>query len=83
MDTHFGPLYEESVYDLPGRECFFIGKTHSKKKDKTARIRYVNTKNPVVERPIPKNKNKKYPTKPKNRSKIEKMKLKVDIIKAM
>ena len=83
MDAPCGPVYEETMDDLPGRECFYIEKGHSKKKNKSARIRYENTKDPVVERPIPKNKKKKYPTKPKNRSKIEKMKLKNDIIKAM
>ena len=74
MDTAFGPWYEETMDDIPGRECFDIQKVHSKKKNKSARIRYENTKNPVVERPIPKNKKKKYPTKPKNNSKINKVK---------
>ena len=84
LDHPCGPVYKEYYEDgLPGRESFFTGKTHSKKKNKSARIRYENTKVPVVERPIPKNKKKKYPTKPKNRSKIEKMKLKNDIIKGM
>jgi len=47
---------------------------HSKKKNRSKRIQYENMKNPVVERPIPRHKKKKYPTKPKNRSKINKMK---------
>ena len=83
MDAPCGPVYEETMDDLPGRECVYIGKCHSKKKNKSARFRYENTKVTVVERPIPKNKKKKYPTKPKNRSKIEKMKSKNDDIKRM
>ena len=74
MDTHLGPLYEETMDDLPGRECFYIPPSHSKKKNRSKRIQYENMKNPVVERPIPRHKKKKYPTKPKNRSKIAKIK---------
>ena len=42
------------------------------------RVKYENTTNPVRERTIPRSKNKKYPTKPKNNSKIQKMKAKSD-----
>ena len=73
MDTPFGPVYEETIEDLPGRESLCIGPSHSKKKNKSKRIQFENTKNPVVERPIPRKKKKKYPTKPKNRSKIGKL----------
>ena len=52
--------------------------SHSKKKTRSLRVRYENTTNPVRERPIPKMKKKKYPTKPKNNSKIQKMKAKSD-----
>ena len=74
MDTAFGPVYLPNVFDIPGDDGYYYPKKHSKKKNKSARIRYENTKNPVVERPIPKNKKKKYPTKPKNNSKINKVK---------
>ena len=74
MDTAFGPIYEKTIDDLPGAESIYIPKKHSKKKNKSAKIRYENTKNPVVERPIPRHKKKKYPTKPKNKSKINKVK---------
>ncbi len=74
MDTPFGPIYEETIEDIPGSESFYYPKKHSKKKNKSVRIRCENTKNLVVERPIPKHKKKKYPTKPKNRSKISKIK---------
>jgi hypothetical protein len=48
--------------------------SHSKKKTQTIRIQYQNTKNPTRERPIPKKKKKKYQTKPKDHSKIAKLK---------
>ena len=48
--------------------------SHSKKKTQTIRIQYQNTKNPTRERPIPKKKKKKYQTKPKDHSKISKLK---------
>ena len=48
--------------------------SHSKKKTHSIRIQYQNTKNPMRERPIPKKKKKKYPTKPKDHSKIAKLK---------
>ena len=48
--------------------------SHSKKKDRSMRMQLQNTKNPIRERPIPKKKKKKYPTKPKNHSKIAKLK---------
>lgn len=48
--------------------------SHSKKKTRALRI----LKNPHRERPIPRSKNKKYPTKPKDNSKIQKMKAKSD-----
>lgn len=70
----FGPVYLPNVFDIPNGDDGYYPKKHSKKKNKSARIRYENTKNPVVERPIPKNKKKKYPTKPKNNSKINKVK---------
>ena len=71
--TFFG-VYLPNVFDIPNGDDGYYPKKHSKKKNKSARIRYENTKNPVVERPIPKNKKKKYPTKPKNNSKINKVK---------
>ena len=75
MDTPFGPVYLPNGFDIPnGDDGYYYPKKHSKKKNKSARIRYENTKNPVVERPIPKHKKKKYPTKPKNNSKINKVK---------
>ena len=74
FDSGLGPVYLESMCDLPGRECFDIPPSHSKKKNRSKRIQYENMKNPVVERPIPRHKKKKYPTKPKNRSKINKIK---------
>ena len=52
--------------------------SHSKKKTRSLRVKYENTTNPVRERTIPRSKNKKYPTKPKNNSKIQKMKAKSD-----
>ena len=52
--------------------------SHSKKKTRSLRVKYENTTNPVRERTIPKSKNKKYPTKPKDNSKIQKMKAKSD-----
>jgi hypothetical protein len=48
--------------------------THSKKKTRALNNQKKFSNNPVRERPIPKNKKKKYPTKPKNHSKISKMK---------
>ena len=48
--------------------------SHSKKKTKSLKMRIQNTKDPTRERSIPKNKKKKYPTKPKNNSKIAKLK---------
>ena len=48
--------------------------THSKKKTRALNNLKKFSNNPVRERPIPKNKKKKYPTKPKNHSKISKMK---------
>ena len=48
--------------------------SHSKKKTQTIRIQYQNTKNPTRERAIPKKKKKKYQTKPKDHSKIYKLK---------
>jgi hypothetical protein len=48
--------------------------SHSKKKTQSLRMQLQNTKNPIRERPIPKKKKKKYPTKPKNHSKIAKLK---------
>ena len=74
IETQFGPVYLPDDFDVPGDEGYYYPKKHSKKKNKSARIRYENTNNPVVERPIPRHKKKKYPTKPKNRSKIAKMK---------
>lgn len=74
LDTHLGPVYAENLCDLPGRECLDILPSHSKKKNRSKRIQYENMNNPVVERPIPRHKKKKYPTKPKNRSKINKIK---------
>tara|TARA_B100000282_G_C31730569_1_gene490717 strand:- start:513 stop:812 length:300 start_codon:yes stop_codon:yes gene_type:complete len=74
MDTTFRPEYFPDDFDIPGDDGYYYPKKHSKKKNKSARIRYENTKNPVVERPIPKHKKKKYPTKPKNKSKINKVK---------
>ena len=47
---------------------------HSKKKTRALNNLKKYSNNPVRERPIPKNKKKKYPTKPKNHSKISKMK---------
>ena len=52
--------------------------SHSKKKTQSHRIKYVNSNHPVRERPIPKTHKKKYPTKPKNPSKIKKMNAKSD-----
>ena len=52
--------------------------SHSKKKTLAKRVKFVNSNHPVRERPIPKTKKKKYPTKPKNSSKIEKMNAKSD-----
>lgn len=74
MDTPCGPIYLPDDFDIPGDDGYYYPKKHSKKKNKSARIRYENTKNLVVERPIPKHKKKKYPTKPKNRSKMSKIK---------
>ena len=48
--------------------------SHSKKKTRSLRVQYQNSKNNTRERPIPKTKKKKYKTKPKNHSKIAKMK---------
>tara|TARA_B100000900_G_scaffold416166_1_gene449659 strand:- start:8677 stop:9006 length:330 start_codon:yes stop_codon:yes gene_type:complete len=48
--------------------------THSKKKTRALNNLKKFSNNPVRERPIPKNKKKKYATKPKNHSKISKMK---------
>ena len=48
--------------------------THSKKKTRALNNLKKYSNNPVRERPIPKNKKKKYQTKPKNHSKISKMK---------
>ena len=48
--------------------------THSKKKTRALNNFKKFSNNPVRERPIPKNKKKKYQTKPKNHSKISKMK---------
>ena len=48
--------------------------THSKKKTRALNNLKKYSNNPVRERPIPKNKKKKYATKPKNHSKISKMK---------
>ena len=48
--------------------------SHSKKKTRSMRMQVCNTKNPIRERPIPKKKKKKYPTKPKDHAKISKMK---------
>ena len=47
--------------------------THSKKKTRALNNLKKYSNNPVRERPIPKNKKKKYATKPKNHSKISKM----------
>lgn len=74
MDTPFGPVYEETIEDLPGRESLCIGPSHSKKKNNSKRVQYENTKKPFVKRIIPKKKMKKYPTKPKDLSKINKLK---------
>ena len=52
--------------------------SHSKKKTQFLRVKYVNSNHPVRERPIPKTHKKKYPTKPKNPSKIKKMNAKSD-----
>ena len=52
--------------------------SHSKKKILAKRVKFVNSNNPVRKRPIPKTKKKKYPTKPKNSSKIDKMNAKSD-----
>lgn len=48
--------------------------SHSKKKSRSIRMQLRNTKNPTRERPIPKKKKKKYQTKPKDHSKIYKLK---------
>ena len=48
--------------------------SHSKKKTRALNNLKKYSNNPVRERPIPKNKKKKYATKPKNHSKISKMK---------
>ena len=48
--------------------------SHSKKKTRSMRVQYQNSTNNTRERPIPKTKKKKYKTKPKNHSKIAKMK---------
>tara|TARA_E500000178_G_C16333643_1_gene450071 strand:- start:142 stop:462 length:321 start_codon:yes stop_codon:yes gene_type:complete len=74
MNTPCGSIYLSDDFDIPGDDGYYYPKKHSKKKNKSARIRYENTKNLVVERPIPKHKKKKYPTKPKNSSKISKVK---------
>ena len=55
-----------------------INVSHSKKKTQAKRVNFVNSNNPVRKRPIPKTNKKKYPTKPKNSSKIEKMNAKSD-----
>ena len=47
--------------------------THSKKKTRALNNLKKYSNNPVRERPIPKNKKKKYASKPKNHSKISKM----------
>ena len=51
-----------------------VSVTHSKKKTRALNNLKKFSNNPVRERPIPKNKKKKYATKPKNHSKISKMK---------
>ena len=73
-DDGLSPNYHCTPEDFPGEEIMPVEKNHSKKKNRSKRIQYENMNNPVVERPIPRHKKKKYPTKPKNRSKIAKMK---------
>ena len=69
--------------DISIDSCQVIS-SHSKKKTRSRRVRYENKKNVSEKtRPIPSGTKKKYPTKPKNRSKIEKMKSKNDDIKRM
>jgi hypothetical protein len=48
--------------------------SHSKKKTNSMRMRVRNTTNTIRERPVPKAKKKKYPTKPKDHAKISKVK---------
>jgi len=54
------------------------GESHSKKKTRSLRVKYENTTNHARERPIPKMMKKKYPTKPKDIKKIQKMKARSD-----
>ena len=61
--------------------CIPVATSHSKKKTRSLRVRYENTKNPVRERTIPQVKKKKRPTKPKDNSKINKMKRKNEIMR--
>ena len=73
--TPFNQL--DIIYDfLMGMDSIWV--SHSKKKTRSIRVKYVNSHNPVRKRPIPKTKKKKYPTKPKNSSKIDKMNAKSD-----
>jgi hypothetical protein len=60
----------------------YIIKSHRKKKTQMKRVRYINSKNTSeCSRVIHKGPyKKKYPTKPRNRCKIEKMRIKMDIM---
>ena len=74
------PCYEDERENMHRQSCDCMeeairGSTsHSKKKTQSIRIQFQNTKNPIRERPIPKKKKKKYQTKPKDHSKIAKLK---------
>ena len=73
--TPFNQL--DIIYDsLIGMDRIWV--SHSKKKTQSRRIKFVNSNHPVRERSIPKSNKKKYPTKPKNSSKIDKMNAKSD-----
>ena len=73
--TPFNQL--DIIYDhLMGMDSIWV--SHSKKKTLAKRVKYVNSNHLVRKRPIPKTNKKKYPTKPKNSSKIEKMNAKSD-----
>ena len=74
VDDGLSPNYPETIHDLPGEEIMTNEKSHSKKKNNSKRVQYENTKNPYVKRKIPQKKTKRYPTKPKDLSKIHKLK---------
>ena len=84
MDTKFRLSEADSSanqLDIIFDSCMgmdIIDVSHSKKKTQSLRVKYVDSNHPVRERPIPKTKKKKYPTKPKNSSKIDKMNAKSD-----